>query len=51
MNILIFGSEGNIGKSLVKNFLKTTKFNLYLVDTHKKSVHKNKRVKYLSFSN
>ena len=51
MNILIFGSEGNIGSSLVKNFLKKTKGNIYIVDVNKKSVHKNERIKYLSFNN
>ena len=48
MNILIFGSEGNIGDSLVKNFLKKTKGNIYIVDVNRKSVHKNERIKYLS---
>jgi len=51
MNILIFGSEGNIGSSLVKNFLKKIKANIYLVDLKKKSIHKNERIKYLSFNN
>ena len=51
MNILIFGSEGNIGSSLVENFLKKTEYNIYLVDINKKSSHKNKRIRYLSYSN
>jgi nucleoside-diphosphate-sugar epimerase len=52
MNILLFGSNGNLGNQLVKKFIKDKKIQkIFLVDLETNSKSKSKKIKYINFKN
>jgi nucleoside-diphosphate-sugar epimerase len=52
MNILIFGSEGNIGSALTREFIKNNAIKkILLIDIVKNSTHKSRKIEYFNFSN
>ena len=52
MNILLFGSNDNLGNQLVKKFIKDKKIQkIFLVDLETNSKSKSKKIKYINFKN
>jgi len=50
MNILLFGSNGNLGNQLVKKFIEDKKIHkIFLIDIEINSKIKSKRIKYINF--
>lgn len=52
MNIVIFGSEGNIGSELTRQFINNNAIKkILLIDKLKNSKHKSRKIQYFTFNN